>query len=96
MEKVVAWFGVGIKAQITKLGMNHSVRYRELNSLMGMVKLVLTVICGHEDPAARKATILQLSPPALAHTCLVLHPFMSNPSKALSGGTSQACMLLHP
>lgn len=56
---------------------------------MGIVKLVFTVVCGHEDAPARKATILQLSPPALASVCLVLHPFMSNPEKALAGGAEK-------
>lgn len=62
---------------------------RELNSLIGVVKLTFTVVCGHEDPVARRATILQLSPPALACICLTVHPFMSNASKALAGGTTQ-------
>lgn len=62
---------------------------RELNSLIGMVKLTFTVVCAHQEPAARHATILQLSPPALSCICLAVHPFMTNPSKALAGGTSQ-------
>lgn len=56
---------------------------------MGVVKFAFTVACSHQEPPARKATILQLSPPALASICLVLHPFMSNPEKALAGGTTQ-------
>jgi hypothetical protein len=63
--------------------------YRELNSLMGVAKLTYTVVCAHEEPDARKATILQLSPPALACMCLAIHPFMSNPEKAIAGGTTK-------
>lgn len=62
---------------------------RELCSLIGVVKLVFVTICGHMEAAARKACVLQLSPPAMLDVCTVMHHFLSRPERALAGGTKQ-------
>lgn len=63
---------------------------RELCSLIGVVKLVFVTICGHMEPAARKACVMQLSPPAMLDVCTVVHHLLARPDRALAGGTAQA------
>lgn len=63
---------------------------RELCSLIGVVKLVFVTICGHMEPAARKACVMQLSPPAMLDVCTVVHNLLARPTRALAGGTQQA------
>lgn len=77
---------VGTKENVAREG---KVPCRELCSLIGVVKLVFVTICGHMEAAARKACVMQLSPPAMLDVCAVVHNLLSRPDRALAGGTAQ-------